>query len=101
MLWRFLLCLAPVVLSLALIILSALEIFPSDSMDAVITACFLLSFIGAILSAVFVGIRVLKAIKEPLWVGILTAVIAGGATFIAYYTLAVLGGCGVVIFAGQ
>lgn len=100
MLWRFLLCLAPVVLSLALIILTALEIFPSDSMDAVITACLILCLGGALLSGVFVGIRVVKAIKEPLWVGILTGVFAGGATFIAYYTLALLGGCGVVIIAG-
>ncbi len=97
MLWRFLFCLAPVVFSLALFILCALGILPPESMDAVITACLILCLGGALLSGVFVGVRVVQAIREPRWAGIFTGVIAGGATFIAYYTLAFLGGCGFMI----
>jgi hypothetical protein len=99
MLWRFLLCLAPVVLSLILIIITGFDIIPADYLDEVITACLVLALGGALLSGVFVGIRVVKAIKEPLWLGICTGILAGGATFIAYYTIALLGGCGVVLLS--
>lgn len=93
MFWRFAVCLAPVLLVALIALLTSTGALSEAYWETWLMVCILLVLVGALLSAIFVTIRVSRSIKEPTWARVVASILVFIVVGIGYIALGGFGGC--------
>ena len=95
---RLLLCLAPALLAFVLVQLMGSGVIDADRAGGVVfPICLVLLFAGAVSTGVVVASFVVRALKDPVWVGVLLGLLTFFVVGALYLGVTLFGGCLLVV----